>query len=292
MTGFAQAGFEFEDYNVQIQFKSLNHRYLDFIFKGTGITPASEKLLRNILKERVFRGKIEVTFDIFEYDIKNWNIHLNEELLAKIVEKIMAVKKKFGDDVKLSLDPLLKIPMIFHLDSALGDRFEAKNIDEMKKIIQNVVADFIESRAIEGKEIAEGLLAAIKKIESDLQTVNKYARNVEDEIYKKYVQKISRFVSEFEIDERRIAQEAAILAEKNCIVEEIDRIKIHIKRLKKLINDEKEMSKGKEADFLAQEIQREIHTIASKASSMEIQKHILKIRREMEKIKQQVQNVE
>ncbi len=103
---------------------------------------------------------------------------------------------------------------------------------------------------------------------------------------------MSKYLEGFEIDERRIAQEAAILAEKSCISEEIHRLETHTKRLNVLFNDSKMGAIGREADFLSQEMLRETHTIASKTTSMETHEHVLDIRREIEKIKQQVQNVE
>ena len=95
MTGFAQGKVEFDNFSIFVLFKSLNHRFLDVGFKGTGITPSSEKLIKEILKNRVFRGKIEIIFDLFENNKKKWNIQFNEGLLAEAIEKIMVFKKKF-----------------------------------------------------------------------------------------------------------------------------------------------------------------------------------------------------
>jgi uncharacterized protein (TIGR00255 family) len=117
-------------------------------------------------------------------------------------------------------------------------------------------------------------------------------KEVEEELFTTYRKKIEKFIDGMDIDDRRLLMETAILSEKSSITEEINRLTIHVKRLKNLIEDESVPMKGKEADFLSQELQRETHTIAAKTGSMEIHEHILCSRREIEKIKQQVQNIE
>ncbi len=115
---------------------------------------------------------------------------------------------------------------------------------------------------------------------------------METEIFSLYKEKIQKILEDVKVDENRVLQEAAILAEKNCINEEIHRLETHTQRLKALLKDKKMEIKGREADFLTQEMQRETHTIASKTDSQEIHSYILETRREIEKIKQQVQNIE
>jgi uncharacterized protein (TIGR00255 family) len=189
------------------------------------------------------------------------------------------------------MDTLLKIPMIFRVDYMDGS-FEKKDAEEIKKSIKKVFKEFLESREEEGKAILKDLQGSIKKIEEYLKLIKKGADSLEKNIFTKYKEKISKYLEEFEIDERRIAQEAAILAEKSCISEEIHRLDTHTKRLKALFKDTKMEARGREADFLSQEMMRETHTIASKTTSMETHEQVLEIRREIEKIKQQVQNVE
>jgi uncharacterized protein (TIGR00255 family) len=181
--------------------------------------------------------------------------------------------------------------MIFHLDY-IPDNYSEDETARIKHTIDKVFTDFLRSREQEGRAILSDLSDSINKIENILALVEKEAEAVEKDIFLKFKEKIARYLGEYEIDERRIIQEAAILAEKSCINEEISRIAAHNKRLKELLTDGNVEVKGREADFLAQEMQRETHTIASKTTSMEVHKHVLDIRREIEKIKQQVQNVE
>jgi uncharacterized protein (TIGR00255 family) len=155
-----------------------------------------------------------------------------------------------------------------------------------------VFNEFLECRDTEGSAILSDLQGSIKRIEANLKLLKKEATQLEKTIFSKYKEKIGKYLDDFEIDERRIVQEAAIMAEKSCINEEIQRLDTHSKRLKDLLLDTGIDVKGREADFMSQEMLRETHTIASKTASMDIHEQVLDIRREIEKIKQQVQNVE
>lgn len=293
MTGFAQRRFEFNNLSLHIIIKSLNHRFLDISFKGTGINSTTEKLVKDIARNRVFRGKLEIMIDIFDADQRKCDIHFNDRLSWEILDKLLPFKKRYKNKIGLSLDALLKIPMIFHLDY-LAENYTQEEKDEIQRSLESVFADFLKSREQEGKSIAENIGKSIEEIEHRLGFVEKEADQVENELFLKFKEKIEKYLKEFEheVEERRILQEAAILAEKSCVNEEINRLATHARRLKDLLADETLEVKGREADFLAQEMQREAHTIASKTNSMEVHEHILHIRRAIEKIKQQVQNVE
>ncbi len=291
MTGFARGKFEFDDFSFNISFKSLNHRFLDITFKGTGVTPSSEKFIRDFMKDRVFRGKIEIVFNLFERDPSRWSIQFNESLLGEILDKVFHFEERYRENLSLSLDFLLKIPMVFHIDYNF-ELFSQERMEKIKNSIEKVFQEFLDSRRQEGEYTLADLLAGLETIDDRLKLLEGEAEKIENEIYQTFQEKIQRFVSDFEIDEKRIAQEAAIVAEKSCVREEINRLAAHSRRLKELLLSKNIDAKGREADFLAQEMQRETHTIASKTNSMEIHREVLLIRREIEKIKQQVQNVE
>ena len=291
MTGFAHGKYEFNDFSLSISFKSLNHRFIDISFKGTGITPASEKLIKEIIKDRVYRGKIEITFDLIEYDPKKWNVQLNESLMGNALDKVLLFKKKYEDRINLSMDPFLRIPMLFHINYTFN-RLKQKDIQNIKNSVKSVFDEFLKSRESEGKSILDNLLSSIDVIKMNTEIIEKKAGQIEKDIFFKYKEKMKKLLDNDEIDERRISLEAAITAEKLCVAEEINRLKTHNKRLRDLLKDKKVNTKGREADFLSQEMQRETRTIASKTNSLEVHDHILQIRREIEEIRQQVQNVE
>ncbi|MCK5055609.1 MAG: YicC family protein [Candidatus Aminicenantes bacterium] len=291
MTGFAQGRTEFDDISIYISFKSLNHRFLDVSFKGSGITPKSEKLLKEIIKHKITRGKVEIIFNLFDSRNKRFNIQFNENLLVEILDKLHLIRERYGESIDLSLDFLLKIPMIFHLEY-VSDNFEEAEWNKMKRFIEKVFKEFLHTRETEGRYILKDLFASIKTIENNIKVFKKNSENLTQTLFLKYKERIEKILLDYEMDEKRILQEAAILADKSCINEEINRLETHTRRLKEMLKDKKTEIKGREADFLAQEMQRETHTIASKTDSREVLHTILETRREIEKIKQQVQNVE
>jgi uncharacterized protein YicC (UPF0701 family) len=261
MTGFAQGRFNFRDFSLFVSFKSYNNRYLEINFKGSGISAASEKMIKEMLKAKLQRGKVEIVFDLFLNNQKNWDVQLNTALLERIITQVMPLQKKFGPGLSLSLDGLLKLPMVFHLD---GD---------LERL---------------GRKVHDSLAL----IESHIRVIGAMEKVFERDMFLNYKKKIARFVKGIPIDEKRIAQEAAISAEKGSIAEEINRLKTHSQRLKSQLSDKAHDTVGREADFLSQEMLRETHTIAAKTSCLDIHQHILIIRREIEKIRQQVQNIE
>jgi uncharacterized protein (TIGR00255 family) len=291
MTGFAQGRFNFRDFSLFVSFKSYNNRYLEIAFKGSGISAASEKMIKEMLKSRLQRGKVEIVFDLFLNNQKNWDVQLNAALLEKILKQVMPLQKKFGPGLSLSLDGLLKLPMVFHLDGDL-ERLGRKDQADIKRSLAKVFANFLKSRRQEGEFIGRDLNDSIALIESHLRVVGAREKEFERDMFLTYKKKIARFVKGMPIDEKRIAQEAAISAEKGSIAEEINRLKTHGQRLKSLLKDKAHDTVGREADFLSQEMLRETHTIAAKTSCLDIHQHILIIRREIEKIRQQVQNIE
>lgn len=291
MTGFAQGRTCEDDFSMFISFKSLNHRFLEMNFKGTGISPQFEKSIKELFKEKVFRGKIEIRFELFESNPDKWDIQFNEALLDEILKKVSTVQKKHGNHLRLSLDSLLRIPMIFHLDYIFDD-LEPEKSRKINRTIKKVFTQFHQNRIAEGQAILGDLTASIQIIRENITMVEKEAKRLEKENFQKYREKIHRFLNGVEVDEMRIAQEAAITAEKYCIIEEINRLKAHCQSFRKLAASKQVSTKGRELDFLCQEMQRETYTIASKINSPSIHDRILLIRREIEKMRQQIQNVE
>ncbi len=291
MTGFSQGRFEFDNISLNIIIKSLNHRFLDISIKGTGVTPITDKIIRKIIKNNIIRGKIEIVFDLFESDPKNWDVQFNDYLLEEILNKVLRFKKKYKESLTLSLESFLKIPSIFYLDQKY-DEFSIEKKDAISNSINTVLSGLIKSREEEGLFIQTDLLNSIDIIITNISIIESIQDEIEANFFNKYKEKIKRFLSDTEIDERRVTQEAAIAADRICIKEEIQRIRTHSIRLKELIINKNIKAKGRESDFLAQEMQRETHTISAKTGSMDIHNNVLIIRREIEKIKQQVQNIE
>jgi uncharacterized protein (TIGR00255 family) len=291
MTGYAEGRFQFASRSLFVSFKGLNNRYLEVNFRGTGGTAGVEKLIRDLIKERIFRGKIDITCDIFEQDPQRWNVQLNDVLLAEILDKIMLFKRKYKDQINLNMDGLLKIPMVFHIDT-VTEAYSAADIASLQEAVTGVFEQFLQHRASEGRQTMHDVVQSLDVFDGHLAAIGPLSAADEAQQIEAYRVKIAKLINGLVVDEKRIALEAAILAEKYCINEEIVRLKTHSQRLRELCSDATVNTKGKEADFLTQEMLRETHTIAAKTASDAIHQAILRIRREIEKIRQQVQNIE
>ncbi|MEN8221925.1 MAG: YicC/YloC family endoribonuclease [Acidobacteriota bacterium] len=291
MTGFAQGRFSLERLSIGITIKSLNHRFLDINFKGSGTSQEIEKMVKDIIKDDLHRGKVEIAIDLFNLDQNNWDIQFNDYLLSNILDKILHFKKKYKSELSLSLDSLLKIPMIFHLEQTGGELTD-KERSVIEKKIKKLFREFIRSREEEGQEIAGSIVSSLDVLDENVKIVQKKTADIEVELFSKYKERMKKYLSEIEIDEKRIVQEAAILAEKSCVTEEVNRLKTHSTRIRNIMKKRKNDLLGKELDFLTQELLREISTISAKTNSMDVNENVILIRREIEKIKQQVQNVE
>ena len=291
MTGFAQGRFSLDRLSIGITIKSLNHRFLDISFKGSGTSQEIEKMVKEIIKTDLHRGKVEIAIDLFNLDQNNWDIQFNEYLLSNILDRILHFKKKYKSELSLSLDSLLKIPMIFHLEQT-GGELSDKERSIIEKKIKKLFQEFIKSREEEGREIAKSIASSLEILEENIKIVQKKTAVIEAELFSKYTDRMKKYLSEIEIDDKRILQEAAILAEKSCVTEEVNRLKTHATRVRNIMKKRKNDLLGKELDFLTQELLREISTISAKTNSMDVNENIILIRREIEKIKQQVQNVE
>ena len=291
MTGFAQGRFPFRDFSLFISFKSYNNRYLELNFKGSGISAAMEKTVKDMMKGKLQRGKVEIVFDLFPNGPGQWDIRLNTPLLEEVMKRLAPLQEKYGRSLSLSLDPLLKLPMVFHLDHD-PERLKPRDQAAIRRALARVFAAFLKSRAQEGRCIQRDLLAGVAAIDRLVQGIHAREKEFEKNVFRDYRNKIQKYLKDLPIDEKRIVQEAAISADKTSIAEEINRLRTHSQRLKRLLQGRDGASQGREADFLTQEMQRETHTIAAKTGSMNIHQQVLLIRREIEKIRQQVQNIE
>ena len=243
------------------------------------------------MKEKLQRGKVEIVFDLFRNGPGQWDIQLNMPLLEEVMKRLAPLQEKYGRGLSLPLDSLLKLPMVFRLDHD-PERLSPRDHAAIRKALARVFAAFLESRGQEGRCIQRDLLASVSAIDKLILGIHAREKEFEKDVFHAYRKKIQKFVRDLPIDEKRIVQEAAISADKTSIAEEINRLRTHSQRLKLLLRDKSGAAQGREADFLTQEMQRETHTIAAKTGSMDIHQQILLIRREIEKIRQQVQNIE
>lgn len=290
MTGFGRGEFADGKRNITVEIKSVNHRYSDINIRMSRRYSFVEDYIKKEIKKFAKRGKIEVSIMVENITESDITIRLNEPIAEQYIENLNRLQDQYELDGEVELSLIAGLPEVF---KQIPDVEEE---EEMKISILTPVRQAVENldnmRRLEGEKLAEDLLSRGKYI---LDLVNKIETKAED-VPNEYADKLKARISELldgnvEIPEDRIMLEAAIFADKCNITEELTRLKSHVHQLDAIINTGKG-SDGKKLDFLVQEMNREANTIGSKANNIDITGIMLQVKAEIEKIREQVQNIE
>ena len=290
MTGFGRGEFADGKRNITVEIKSVNHRYSDINIRMSRRYSFVEDYIKKEIKKFAKRGKIEVSIMVENITESDITIRLNEPIAEQYIENLNRLQDQYELDGEVELSLIAGLPEVFKQIPDVEDE------EEMKISILTPVSQAVENldnmRRLEGEKLAEDLLSRGKYI---LDLVNKIETKAED-VPNEYADKLKARISELldgnvEIPEDRIMLEAAIFADKCNITEELTRLKSHVHQLETIINTGKG-SDGKKIDFLVQEMNREANTIGSKANNIDITGIMLQIKAEIEKIREQVQNIE
>ena len=287
MTGFARRGVPQSKGGWNVEIRSLNHRYFEFSLKVPPALYSLEDRIREFCQHAVKRGK--VTVNITESAGSSLeDVALDEEVLRFYLSAIRKIQKKFRLEGNLSVSDLLSLPRIFSVEK----KWEApeKFWPTLKPLLKRAVEVLQQSRAKEGKALSKDILERIAKIEKGLSRVESLAKNLPKEYYEKLRGRIQELFETKLAQNDRVWQEAVLLAERSDVTEEIVRFKSHLRLFRGKM--EKEDQVGKELDFILQEINREVNTLGSKSQNTDISKEVVLIKAELEKIREQIQNIE
>ena len=290
MTGFGRGEFADGKRNITVEIKSVNHRYSDINIRMSRRYSFVEDYIKKEIKKFAKRGKIEVSIMVENITESDITIRLNEPIAEQYIENLNRLQDQYELDGEVELSLIAGLPEVFKQIPDVEDE------EEMKISILTPVRQAVENldnmRRLEGEKLAEDLLSRGKYI---LDLVNKIETKAED-VPNEYADKLKARISELldgnvELPEDRIMLEAAIFADKCTITEELTRLKSHVHQLDAIINTGKGPD-GKKLDFLVQEMNREANTIGSKANNIDITGIMLQVKAEIEKIREQVQNIE
>ena len=290
MTGFGRGEYTDGKRNIIVEIKSVNHRYSDISVKMPRRYGFAEDKIKNTVKETLSRGKIDVSIIVENITENDVNIKLNTMLAKQYVENLRELKETFGVEGEITLQFLANLPDVM---KAIPDVDDEEEITKAILIPVAEAAKNLESmRAVEGNKLAEDLIAKGANIKSILDKIAERAPQVAAAHTEKLRERINELLGgNVQIPEDRILVEAAIFADKCAIDEEITRLNSHLIQLKDII-DGANQPVGKKLDFLVQEMNREANTIGSKSNDITITGHMLDIKSEIEKIREQVQNIE
>ncbi|MFQ6082583.1 MAG: YicC/YloC family endoribonuclease [Candidatus Aminicenantia bacterium] len=289
MTGFCEKKFNFKTFSANITIKTLNHRYFDWYFKGNFVVAGLEYKFRALAQKEFSRGRIEVNFDLEFFSSSNWHIHIDNNLLDKVLTSFGPIFNKYKNIISFPLDSVFKLPGIFTLKPV---NLRKDEVVFLERSFQEVMNEVIKQREKEGKTIKKEIVQLLNNIHKKLKKIEFLAQKQPQIIQKKLNQRIKDFGQEELISPERLAEEIFFYVQKCDITEEISRIKSHLEYLNNMLNSDMKEPVGKKIDFLIQEIHREIHTLSAKSQDLTIIRQTIEIKGELEKIKQQIQNIE
>jgi uncharacterized protein (TIGR00255 family) len=289
MTGFGRGVVQEVDFAVTVELKTVNNRFLDISLRLSGEMQSLESTVKRQIGNRLSRGRVEVNLTYER------TTEINYELNRPMITGYLAAMKQMRDEFSLSGEPDLNV--IARLPNVLlpkKDELSDEFIVGVEKALNMALDDLERMRENEGEMLRNELNFRLSEIENRLPQIESESEGVAEEYRVRLTKKISDFLaksdSQIEIDQGRLAQEVAYLADRSDISEEIQRLKSHIEHFRQIMPEEKEV--GKRLDFLTQELNREANTIASKTSNLIVKENALTIKSEIEKIREQVQNVE
>ncbi len=289
MTGFGRGVVQEVDFAVTVELKTVNNRFLDINLRLSGELGALESTVKRQIGNRLSRGRIEVNLTYER------TTEINYELNRPMITGYLAAMKQMQEEFSLSGEPDLNV--VARLPNVLlpkKDDLSEEFIVGVEKALNTALDDLEKMRENEGDMLRNELNFRLTEIENRLPAIESESNNVADEYLVRLKKKISDFLSksdsQIEIDQGRLAQEVAYLADRSDISEEIQRLKSHIEQFRQIMSDEKDV--GKRLDFLTQELNREANTIASKTNNLIVKENALACKSEIEKIREQVQNVE
>ena len=288
MTGYGLFEKKCEDFYIKVEMKSVNNRYLDMNVRMPGSIMYAEEAVRSFIKSKIKRGKLDV-FINFEYlDSSQVEIDIDYELLNKYISISKELEEKYGLSSDLSFSKIMKDSNIVKAQKADFDGDYIK--EELLKVLDEAAKDFLKSRAFEGEKIREDFKIKLDEVERLTYFIEERAPISLKENENRLRERVAEFLQLSEVNEDRILTEIAIMLDKLSIDEEITRLKIHIQNFNDIINEEGPI--GRKLDFLIQELNREANTIGSKSNDIEITSAVVMLKSEIEKLREQAQNVE
>lgn len=287
MTGFGRSKYEIDGREYTVDIRSVNHKYSDISAKMPRTIAYLEDKVRKEILANVSRGKIDVFITMEDFSEKGKQIKLNKELAKAYINELKSLAEETGIRCDLNVVDITKYPDVLNIKD---EDNEELIWNELKKCLDDAIANFINMREIEGNKMKLDIVERIKGISTKVSEISEFSSGLIDEYILKLNTRIKELLNTDIVDENRLAQEIVIYSDKCSIEEELTRLKSHISQFLDLI--EKDSPIGKKFDFIIQEMNREINTIGSKANSLDITNRVIEIKTEIENVREQIQNIE
>ena len=289
MTGFGH-GEVSNDKNqkVTVEMKSVNHRYCDISLKLPKKLAMFEANIRNIMKEYASRGKIDIYVSYEDLSETAVSLHYNQAMAEEYMQVFKKMQEDFNIETKITAEALAKYPEVVTIEEVQQD--EEVWWELLEAALRQAAEKFVETRTIEGANLKRDLLGKLDQMAADVTFIEERSPQIIAEYRSKLEEKVKEFLEDSTIEENRIAAEVTLYADKIAVDEEIVRLQSHISSMTDVL--ESDESIGRKLDFMAQEMNREANTILSKSSDVDLADHAIELTTNVEKVREQIQNIE
>ncbi|MCR4672877.1 MAG: YicC family protein [Lachnospiraceae bacterium] len=288
MTGFGRSEAVDSEGKITVEIKSVNHRYLDISVKMPRSLTMFEPGIRNLVKENVERGKIDIFINYESYNDSSNAVRYNKNLAGEYYKALLEMKEDFGFSDFIRLSELSRFPEVLSLEEQAID--EDALFRRLSSVISEAFKALKATRQHEGERLKEDLMAKLSHMSDYVADIERHAPEIVSAYRDKITEKVNALLEGSGIDESRIVTETAIFADKIAVDEEIVRLRSHIKAMQKTLSDGGCI--GRKLDFLAQEMNREANTILSKSGDLITTDNAIELKTDIEKIREQIQNIE
>ncbi len=288
MTGFGRSEAVTGERKITVELKSVNHRYLDLSIKMPKKLSFLESAIRNLMKTYIQRGKVDVFITYEDYTLNRGALKYNKELAAEYLGYLRQMQEEFGLENDIKVSTLSRYPEVLTMEDQSPDEEELWSF--LEPVLRQACEKFVDARVLEGHNLEKDLLEKLEELDKKVQMVEKRSPEVVNAYRAKLEARVHELFEDSQIDDSRIAAEVVMFSDKICNDEETVRLRSHIKNMKKIVTEKEGI--GRKLDFMAQEMNREANTILSKSSDLEISNIAIDLKTEIEKIREQIQNVE
>ena len=289
MTGFGH-GEVSNDKNqkVTVEMKYVNHIYCDISLKLPKKLAMFEANIRNIMKEYASRGKIDIYVSYEDLSETAVSLHYNQAMAEEYMQVFKKMQEDFNIETKITAEALAKYPEVVTIEEVQQD--EEVWWELLEAALRQAAEKFVETRTIEGANLKRDLLGKLDQMAADVAFIEERSPQIIAEYRSKLEEKVKEFLEDSTIEENRIAAEVTLYADKIAVDEEIVRLQSHISSMTDVL--ESDESIGRKLDFMAQEMNREANTILSKSSDVDLADHAIELKTNVEKVREQIQNIE
>jgi len=288
MTGFGRCEIAENNRKFTVEMKSVNHRYLDVNIKMPKKLNFFESAIRSELKNYISRGKVDIFITYEDFSENNSSVRYNKELAEEYLGYLRQMAEDFGLDNDIRVSTLSKYPEVFTMEEQNVDEEELWK--ELQKAIKGAAEMFVQTRIVEGDQLREDLVAKLDNMLSLVDFIAERSPKIVAEYRQRLEDKVRDLLADNTVDEARLLTEVTIFADKVCVDEELVRLRSHIETTKKTLLEGGTI--GRKLDFIAQEMNREANTTLSKSNDLEISNCAIELKTEIEKVREQIQNIE